>query len=145
MAARCSWGRPTAIRTEPRLADGAPFPTLFWLTCPWLAERASALESAGATAAWSSRLAEDPDLAARVVAADESYRAERARSAGGADPCAGTGIAGQRDPLGTKCVHAHVAAALGGIDDPIGEEALALGPAECPDDLCGSSLVESRP
>ena len=145
VAARCAWGRPTVIVTPPSLPGGEPFPTVLWLTCPWLAERVSALESAGGTGEWSARLAADESLASRMRAADGAYRARRARLAGGEDPCRGTGVAGQRDPLGTKCLHAHVAAALGGLDDPIGLELLESVQRECPDDRCAPSLVESRP
>jgi hypothetical protein len=133
------------IVTAPRLPDGAPFPTLLWLTCPWLAGHASAMESAGGTAEWARRLASDAALASRMCAADDAYREWRAAIADGVDPCSGTGIAGQRDPLGTKCLHAHVAAALGGLDDPVGEAVLASTERECPDDRCGLALVESRP
>ncbi len=55
--------------------------------------------------------------------------------AAGTDACAAVGLAGQRDPLGVKCVHAHVALALVGIDDPIGLELLERG-RECPDRYC---------
>src|SRR5665647_2746633 len=32
VAARCVCGRPTVVRTAPRLPDGTPFPTTFYLT-----------------------------------------------------------------------------------------------------------------
>jgi len=78
-------------------------------------------------------------------AADAEYRQRRAACAGGDDPCAAVGIAGQRDPLATKCLHAHVAAAAAGIDDPVGAALLDEGPRECPDDRCDAALVESCP
>src|SRR5665648_160633 len=34
VAARCVCGRPTVVRTAPRLPDGTPFPTTFYLTHP---------------------------------------------------------------------------------------------------------------
>jgi hypothetical protein len=108
------------------LPGGEPFPTLLWLTCPWLCQRAGAEESAGGADAW-------------------SYRLRRAEIARGIDPCAGTGIAGQRDSLSAKCLHAHIAAAIGGFDDPIGLGVLARADRECPDDRCAAALVESGP
>lgn len=141
--ARCSWGRPTVVVTEPILSDGRPFPTLLWLTCPWLCQRAAARESAGDTDQWRARLAAEPELADRMRVADGAYWSRRAQVAGGIDPCAGTGVAGQRDPLATKCLHAHVAAALGGLADPIGLALLATGERACPDDRCAGALVES--
>ncbi len=134
--ARCRFGRPTVIETLPTLPDGSPFPTLYYLTCPWLVEFVGGLESACAVSEWASTLASDESLAIRMRAADIEYRSRRAAAAGGEDPIPNVGIAGQADPLATKCVHAHVAAYLTGIDDPVGEGALRGVPAECPDDLC---------
>ena len=134
--ARCRFGRPTVIETAPLLADGSPFPTLYYLTCPWLVEFVSGLESACAVGEWADRIAGDPEMAARLRVADAEYRARRARAAGGRDPLPGVGIAGQHDPLATKCLHAHVAARLACLDDPVGAGVLADSPADCPDDLC---------
>lgn len=120
MTARCDEGFPQAIAVAPTLEDGSPFPTTFWLTCPRLVEAVGALESRGVHHEWAERVAEDPSLAARMVAADRAYR--QARTDEGADErLAGVGVAGQRDPLAVKCLHARVAAYLSGIDDPIGE------------------------
>ncbi|MHB9003025.1 MAG: DUF501 domain-containing protein [Coriobacteriia bacterium] len=139
VAARCEYGRPTVVLTHPRLPDGSPFPTLYWLTCPWLTSQAGRLESAGGTAAWAARLAAEPQLAEALLAADAEYRRRRAAAAGGIDPTPSRGIAGQADPTATKCLHAHVANALAGIHDPIGTEVLgSLDETTCPDDACAS-------
>lgn len=132
----CGFGFPQVIETAPRLEDGSPFPTLYWLTCPFLVRAVGALESSGAVGEWASRLAGDDALAERQLAADTGYRAARAARAGEADPCSGVGIAGQRDPLATKCLHAHVATFLAGIDDPAGEWVLGMVARECPDAEC---------
>jgi hypothetical protein len=105
------------------------------LTCPWLAQRAAAEESDGGAARWAAAAARDDALAARLRAADDAVRAARASEGGEVDECANVGLAGQRDPLGVKCVHAHVALALVGIDDPIGTHLLERG-RECPDRYC---------
>lgn len=136
VAARCSYGSPAAIASPPRLADGSPFPTLYWLTCPWLAAAVSGLESAGAAAAWAERLATEPDLRERAEAADAEYRRLRAAEGAGDDPCADVGVGGQRRAAGTKCLHAYVAAALAGLDDPIGAAVLSGLERECPDGRC---------
>ena len=47
VAARCRWGMPQAVVCRP-VYRGAPFPTLFWLTCPYLSHICGVLESAGA-------------------------------------------------------------------------------------------------
>jgi hypothetical protein len=134
--ARCSFGRPIVIATPSLLEDGEPFPTLYWLTCPELLASVSELESAGGTVAWASRLAADSHLARRMQAADEAYRDARTRESGGQDACEGVGVAGQADPLLVKCLHAHVAARMAGIDDPVGDGVLAQVRHECSDDLC---------
>lgn len=142
VASRCAHGRPATILTAPVLGDGAPFPTLYWLTCPWLSAYVDGLESSGVVSEWRARLAEEPELAARMREADREYRERRAVAAGGTDPCAGVGIAGQRDPVATKCIHAHVASALAGVADPIGEEVVAgVDPLWCPDQICLSRMA----
>ena len=134
--ARCAYGRPAVIASPSMLADGSRFPTLYWLTCPWLIETVGALESAGAVDAWAERVSSEADLAAALLAADAELRRARASESGGVDECADVGLAGQRDPLGVKCVHAHVALALAGIVDPIGDETLAQVGYPCEDDRC---------
>jgi hypothetical protein len=141
VSAVCAFGRPTVIAVGPVMADGTLFPTSFWLTCPWIVGAVSALESAGSCARWAARVATDPVLAAGLLAADARYRHERCVLGGGTDPCATVGIAGQADPLAVKCLHAHVAAHLAGVTDPLGAGALAELEesgiaAGCADDRC---------
>lgn len=133
---RCRWGRPAVIVSPSTLADGTPFPNLGWLTCPWLAEAVAAEESAGGAAAFARRAAEDPAFAAALTAADGVVRDLRAVESGDDDACATVGIAGQRDPLGVKCLHAHVALALLGVVDPVGEDVLSRVQRWCDDDRC---------
>jgi hypothetical protein len=120
VAARCPSGRPLVIAVSPRLGDGSPFPTALWLTCPRLSGLVSDRESAGAAARWSAQLRSEPLLAKRALAADAEYRSLRASLSPGDDPCLTVGVAGQADPLAVKCLHARVAAALCGIEDPVG-------------------------
>jgi hypothetical protein len=122
------------------LDDGTPFPTHAWLTCQYLVELLAAEESAGAAAGWAERARIDPDLAARLAAADAVLRDVRARESGGTDPCQSVGLAGQRGPLGVKCLHAHVALALIGIEDPIGEAELRKIQPTCDDVRCSALL-----
>lgn len=136
VAARCQWGRPSVIASPSRLADGTPFPTLYWLTCPWLIESVGALESAGLLADWNERTGADVHLAAQLDATDTALRELRVHESGGEDACASVGVAGQRDPARVKCLHAHVALALVGVDDPVGVETLALVGMSCVDDAC---------
>lgn len=132
---RCSYGAPVVIATAPALGE-TPFPTLYYLTCPHLVVEVAAVESAGGCERWRESLAADSALVARLQNADVTYREARAVEGGGQDAAAGVGIAGERDVLGVKCLHAHVAAHLAGIDDPIGESLIRDLKRECSDDRC---------
>lgn len=130
------------IASPSLLTDGTPFPTWAWLTCPYLAESAAASESAGDVARWAERAAADPEAAAALLAADAALREARAVELGGEDACGDVGVAGQRDPLGVKCVHAWVALSLMGIDNPIGTALLARAGDSCDDERCASMEQE---
>lgn len=132
----CAFGYPAVIASPSRLDDGTPFPTWAWLTCPHLTEAVSRSESRGDVARWGQRAHEDERLAAGLRELDRQVRAARARESGGEDACADVGVAGQADALGVKCLHAHVAYALAGLDDPIGRAVAAEVGHECEDARC---------
>ena len=77
VAHRCPCGLPDVVETAPRLPDGTPFPTLFYLTCPKAASAIGRLESSGLMRQMRERLAADPELAAAYRAAHEDYLARR--------------------------------------------------------------------
>ena len=137
VAASCAYGYPTVIASPSRLADGTPFPTTYWLTCPYLSEAASAAESAGSLAEWDALIAEDPALRAELASVDAELRRRRAAESDGVDACASVGVAGQTSVVVAKCLHARVALALVGIDDPIGLALLEQASRACPDRRCG--------
>jgi uncharacterized protein len=127
VAHRCPCGKPDVVETTPRLPDGTPFPTLYYLTCPRASSECGRLESAGVMRAMSARLAEDPDLAARYRAAHEDYLARR-EAAGHVAEIAGVSAGGM--PGRVKCLHvllAHRLAVGPGIN-PLGDETLSLVP-----------------
>ena len=138
VAVRCSLGYPSVVLTEPLLDDGTPFPTLYWLTCPWLIESVGRIEGDGGAAHWAGRLAMEKDLASRAMEADAEYRKRRSAETEAEDPCVTVGVAGQSDPLATKCLHAHVAAYLAGTGDPVGAGVLEQTAIECDDATCDS-------
>ena len=145
VAVRCSFGYPSVVLTRPRLDDGAPFPTLYWLTCPWLIESIGRIEGDGGVARWAAHLASDEDFAARAMCADAEYRERRAAEIGAEDPCASVGVAGQVDPLATKCLHAHVAACLAGTGDPVGAGVLEQVASECDSARCDALVPCDTP
>jgi uncharacterized protein len=122
VAHRCPCGLPSVVRTNPRLEDGTPFPTLYYLTCSRLCSMIGGLESGGRMREMTERLAEDPELAERYRAAHESYLAER-----DALESLGTTVSAGGMPTRVKCLHVHVGHALaaGPGVNPFGDEALA--------------------
>ena len=123
IAYRCPNGEPGVVKTTPRLPDGTPFPTLYYLTHPVLTAAASRLESAGLMREMTKRLRDDPDLAAAYRRAHESYLAER-----DAVESLGTTFSGGGMPERVKCLHvvmAHSLAKGPGVN-PFGDEALTL-------------------
>jgi hypothetical protein len=125
VAHRCGCGLPDVVRTSPRLPDGTPFPTLYYLTCPKAASLIGTLEADGVMKDQSARLAEDPELAAAYRAAHEDYIARR----DAIEELKGFPSAGGM-PDRVKCLHvlvAHSLAAGPGVN-PLGDEAIAMLP-----------------
>lgn len=132
VAHRCPCGLPDVVQTAPRLPDGTPFPTLFYLTCPRASAAVSTLESSGLMREMTARLAADDQLRSAYARAHEDYRARRDAAAAGSgqEPLPdGTQTAGGM-PDRVKCLHAlaaHELAVPGA--NPFGREALdAAGP-----------------
>ncbi len=125
VAHTCTCGLVDVIETSPRLPDGTPFPTLYYLTCPRASKEIGRLEASGLMREMTERLRTDPDLAAKYQAATEDYL--RRRDALGVLPGAPTagGMPGR-----VKCLHVLVAhsLAVGPGVNPFGDEALALMP-----------------
>ena len=137
VAHRCPCGLPDVVETAPRLEDGTPFPTLYYLTCPRAASLIGTLEADGMMKEQTARLAEDPELAEGYRKAHEDYIARRdAIEVLEGFPSAG----GMPDRV--KCLHVlvgHSLAAGPGVN-PLGDEALAAlpewwrkGPCVCAD------------
>ena len=123
IAARCVCGRPAVVQTAPRLDDGSPFPTTFYLTRPGAVYGCSALEATHYMDELNQRLAEDEQLAAAYAQAHQAYLAEREKL-GHVDEIAGISAGGM--PTRVKCLHAlvgHSLAAGAGVN-PIGDIAI---------------------
>jgi hypothetical protein len=133
VARRCHLGVPMVVESHPRLEDSAPFPTLFWLTCPLLVKRAGSLESEGCMAETTARLGRDSGLKERFVEALDRYRGRRDSL-----EIIETGPPGG-GPERVKCLHAHLAHELADPPNPIG--ALTLTRTGWPD--CIRPCVEA--
>jgi hypothetical protein len=138
VAHRCRCGLPDVVQTQPRLEDGTPFPTLYYLTCPRLASAIGTLEADGLMKEQTARLGQDAELRARYEAAAQDYVSRRDALEVLEDVPAQGGM-----PVRVKCLHVLVAhsLAVGPGVNPFGDEALARlpdwwikGPCVDPDD-----------
>ncbi|MEO5709983.1 MAG: DUF501 domain-containing protein [Nocardioidaceae bacterium] len=122
---RCPCGNPDVVATEPRLPDGTPFPTTFYLTCPRAASLIGTLEASGLMKEMSDRLEEDPELAAAYASAHEAYLAFR-EEIGEVAEIAGVSAGGM--PTRVKCLHvlAGQSLAQGRGVNPLGDEVVDL-------------------
>jgi uncharacterized protein len=137
---RCPCGLPDVVATAPRLSDGTPFPTFYYLTCPRAASLVGTLEASGLMREMTDRLVSDPDLAARYREAHRAYLADRAEYG---DVAEIDGVSAGGMPTRAKCLHVLVAHALaaGPAVNPFGDEALAALPAWWDDGPCVAEAV----
>ena len=141
------------MQTAPRLEDGTPFPTLYYLTCPRATGAVSTLESRGLMRELAERLRADPDLASAYRRAHLAYVAAR-EAVAEVPEIAGISAGGM--PGRVKCLHvlvAHALAAGHGVN-PLGDLTLALldpwwtsGPCvwPAPEAESGPDAVAGRP
>ena len=132
VAARTRDGVPAVVSTAPRLADGTPFPTFYYLTHPALVAAVSRLEAEGVMREWSGLVAPGGPLAEQYRAAHDAYLADRT-AAGEVPEIAGTSAGGM--PVRVKCLHAlagHALATGPGVN-PVGDLALATAAAAEPE------------
>jgi hypothetical protein len=129
VAVRCPYGFPAVTEQAPFAADGTPFPTTYYLTCPWLVAGIARLEAAGGVGRWAVAAETDPVLGRSLARADREQRELR--------PELDVGIAGTREPGKLKCLHAHAAFALARPGYELGEAVVReAGERWCPDARC---------
>ncbi len=131
-AHRCPCGAVDVVATAPRLPDGTPFPTTFYLTCPRATGAVSTCESDGVMREFTQQLADDPELAAAYENAHQAYLARRRELAQQwqLDVPEIDGVSAGGMPNRVKCLHvlvAHALAAGPGVN-PLGDETLARLP-----------------
>jgi hypothetical protein len=134
---RCAYGFPAVTEQPPFTAAGRPFPTTYYLTCPWLVAGISRLEAEGGVARWGEAAASDPELARSVERAEALQSRIRPELEGG--------IGGTRRPGALKCLHAHAAFALAQPGYELGERVLdEVEERWCPDGRCARANGEAR-
>jgi uncharacterized protein len=143
VAHRCTCGLPDVIETRPRLEDGTPFPTLYYLTCPRAVAVVGRLEASGVMRTMTERLRSDSELARRYAAAHRDYLARR-DAIERVPEIAGVSAGGM--PERVKCLHALVAHTLvaGPGINPLGDEALAALPPWGADRPCVEPYLDPR-
>ena len=133
IAARCICGNPVVVQTKPRLEDGTPFPTVYYLTLPAATAAVSTLEATGLMMDLQTQLGQDDELSKAYLRAHESYLEDRTLL-GQVEEIAGISAGGM--PTRVKCLHSLVAHSLakGPGVNPIGDIALeqcSWSPSRC--------------
>lgn len=150
----CEWGYPQVIVNRPvsaLVSDIEIFPTMYWLTCPYLCKEIALLEAEGLIAEFEQRIESDPEFAELVEQAHQAYAKERLaliptdvqerlqeEYPNRYKVLAESGVGGSRSLHGVKCLHTHVADYLARGENPIGAEVLRIlnKPLSCPDAQC---------
>ncbi len=120
---RCPHGFPLTIECEPEL-NGAPFPTLYWLTCPFLRKKISQLEAEGKIRDIENLLETDQEFKKKYFMAHDKIIELRDKLVRNQDvriKLRKMGTGGIRNFSTVKCLHLHVADYLSGVKNPIGE------------------------
>lgn len=141
---RCPYGAPAVTEQDPYDALGEPFPTTYYLTCPYLVAAVARLEAAGGVGRWSRAAAEDEELAVSLARATEEQRVVRRELAAGRAGRDGgasldLGIAGSGSPGQLKCLHAHAAYALAHLGYELGDRIVGEIDPLWPSERCCSS------
>ncbi|MDH6423079.1 DUF501 domain-containing protein [Aurantimicrobium minutum] len=121
--ARCVCGAPTVVATAPRLSDGTPFPTFYYLTHPAATVAMSDLEATQVMAEFTEILNADEEMQKQYLIAHQQFIADRESIAVVPEL---DGISAGGMPVRVKCLHAlagHALAAGPGVN-PIGDLAL---------------------
>jgi uncharacterized protein len=119
------------VRNAPVDLHGRPFPTRDWLTCRALVEAVSRLEASGGVRA----LEADEGMAGHL---EEAHRRHQ-------DLHAGHRVAGSGDPGHVKCLHAHLAFAMGEGGSPVGDWITARAPVAWPERCCVADELPGDP
>jgi hypothetical protein len=141
----CKYGYPQIIRNYPLKKD-KPFPTLHWLSCPFLNSEISKLESIQEISRIQKIIDEDENLRTDYFKAHQEEIKIRLEilddkinklSSPIKLKLRETGIGGIKNFSNIKCLHLHVASYLGGIKNPVGKIVVeSLENLECANCIC---------
>jgi hypothetical protein len=146
---RCKYNYPQVIQCFP-LKDNKPFPTLYWITCPYLIEEVSKLESDSLIKTLQLKIIEDHDLNEQVYHAHLEEIKKRLIILGDQleelpdnikKKIKESGIGGTGDFNKIKCLHMHLASFLSNEPNPIGKIVNNLiSEKNCVDERCRSFI-----
>jgi uncharacterized protein len=128
VAVRCPFGKPAVTEQAPFDEDGRPFPTQYYVTCPYLVAALSRLEAGGGVERWSAAARDDDELGRSLADAQAAQRRLR--------PELDAGIGGSTRDGSLKCLHAHAAFALAQPGYELGDRILAELPSMWPQSCC---------
>jgi hypothetical protein len=126
----CKYGYPTTIKNYP-IMNRKPFPTMYWLTCPYLNEEISRLESQNFIDKIQNKIDENEEMLHELKNAHKSeikHRLDIIKDEIEELPypmqksLKEKGIGGISDFKYVKCLHLHFASYISGNDNPIGRE-----------------------
>lgn len=130
VSVRCPFGLPAVTEQTAFDDTGAPFPTQFYVTCPYLVAQLSRLEAGGGVERWTRAAEQDPALAASLATAQAEQRELR--------PELPVGIGGSSRSGSLKCLHAHGGFALARPGYELGDRILAEAAPLWPEERCCS-------
>jgi len=135
ISCRCHLNIPAVIKVPPKLNDGTPFPTTYWLTCPMFNKKIGTLESHGLIKDLDNEITNNPDLKKQWKSRQISYEQERENlEINDLGPQASGGVGGAKKSI--KCLHSHTADELSTGQNVIGKIVIeSIGVFNC-EEVC---------
>ena len=146
IAVSCPFNKPAVLLTEPYSEEKGVFPTLYWLSCPYLVKEVARLEDQGFVKKYSLLVKEDRAFREALVRSHQEYARQRmdllaaevkeklkATSPAIYQVLRDSGVGGIQNLEGIKCLHVHLADYLVNKKNPIGEKVWDLldWPPDC--------------
>lgn len=134
IAVFCPFEKPAVLLTLPYSREYGVFPTIYWLSCPYLVKEVSRLEDKGLIRKYTVMLEKDCSMKERLMAAHQDYGVVRMKLLSDVskrylvdkksilEVLSDSGIGGIRDRKGIKCLHTHLADYLVKEKNPVGEQ-----------------------
>lgn len=144
---RCIFGYPQVIKCAPDIKN-KPFPTLYWLTCPYINKQIDKLENKGMIRDISNIISNDNNLKKKYIEITEKYIKERIDFFYELFPdkkinsiLENTGIGGIRNwkhELNIKCIHLHFAYYMVNSDEVVGNIIRYYVDLTCKNNFCNN-------